>query len=92
MVLASKLTSLYLFSKIGCRTHPDPLPPDNVTEIMLLISKSWESMKTFSTWPSTTGSTFAWTPLDGDAIVTVGGFRTSYSSPELSKEIFSIGP
>ena len=57
--LASKDISLLLSWRTGSNTVPEPLPPSIVTEITLLISKSWGSTWISTTSPVITGLIYA---------------------------------
>ena len=75
--------SRYLVSTTGFNTAPLPFPPSMVADNTSLTSKDCGSTNTSWTLPETTALAKAVVPEDGDAIVIVGGFTTSYSVPPL---------
>ena len=71
-----KNTSLTLVPRIGSSIHPDPFPPVTPIEVILSISKDWESTNTSSTTPLITGWTKAFVPSPEETFI-LGGLITS---------------
>ena len=91
--LPSNVNSLCLFVTIGFKIAPDPLPPDNVTDKTLSISKFCWSTKTSSNVPVTTGWIKAVVPAPAGAGTLIwGGFITSKFLPGLKIMKSDNGP